>query len=236
MARTKKTYKKHRKGSYWATTKQKGGYNSNANHFASPNRTLAPNTKLVNLRFALAGGDVHQMESTTGDIINWKYAATDMFDPYVGGGGYQPRGFDQWMQFYRKYTVIGSKINVRFFFNENMLSTNKSMKVGVCLRDNSGTISSVADIAESPRANIKLLIGGNRPVHVSKGYSCKKFFGKQDPIDEDSLAGTQTSSPASNAFFTIVGFGLNSESSTCYFDGYIDYLAILHSPIVPSQS
>jgi len=46
--------------------------------------------------------------------IGWK--ANGMFDPYINVGGHQPRGFDQFMEQYKMFTVIGSKIAVQWVY------------------------------------------------------------------------------------------------------------------------
>ena len=39
-----------------------------------------------------------------------------MYDPYAGTGGHQPRGFDDFMGIYGKFTVLGSKCTAQFMY------------------------------------------------------------------------------------------------------------------------
>lgn len=53
--------------------------------------------------------------STIGGLVgvveSWNL--NSMYDPYVGVGGTQPRGFDQWMAFYKRYKVFKTEVRVR---------------------------------------------------------------------------------------------------------------------------
>lgn len=197
-------------------------------------QTLQPNRMLVKLRFAINDGDSHVMTSTTGSVTDYTYRANGMYDPYASAGGAQPRGYDQYMSLYRNFTVIGSKIHVTFFHSQT--GTVNPVKCAIILNDATTSISGTAQIGESPRSINKMLLGDSGPITLRKGFSAKKFFGIKNPLDEDDLSGTASADPAQAANFHICAFAPNAATQAIQFTGFIDYIAVLHSPIIPTQS
>lgn len=49
-------------------------------------------------------------------VIQHKFRANGLYDPNAEIGGHQPRGFDQFMDIYDTFTVLGSKISVSWMF------------------------------------------------------------------------------------------------------------------------
>lgn len=208
------------------------------NTFGRQLKTLQPNKIKAVLKFAINEGDVHSIASSTGSVVDWVYRANGCYDPYAGAGGQQPRGFDQYMALYRNFTVIGSKMFARFMYKDNNAAagTNAFMKVGVALQDGSSAISSQIALAEAARADTKILTSGQPPQRVTKTFSPRKFFSKPSVLTDDALSGTAAADPSEQAYFHLVGYALNSESATCYVDGWIDYVVVFHSPIAPPAS
>lgn len=199
-----------------------------------PIRNLAPNMKVVKLRYSLNNGDEHTLTSTTGSLAHFVYRANGMYDPYAGAGGNQPRGFDQYMALYRHFTVVYSKIFLEFYHASE--STSFPCKVGIYLRDTTTSLSTSQDIGEYPRIRQATLTEEASKIRISMGFNAKKFFQIRDPLDEDDLKGTSGADPTQQADFHIFGYALNSQSETPKFNGYIDYIAVLTHPILPTQS
>ena len=53
---------------------------------------------------------------TSNSTVNFAWAANDLFDPYIPLGGHQPRGFNELMAQYTKFTVKSSRISVTFYY------------------------------------------------------------------------------------------------------------------------
>lgn len=220
-------------------TRRQYGANTYKNQFSRPLRTLQPNTMKLVLRYAMNGGESHELASTTGAVVDYVYRANGLYDPYTGAGGAQPRGFDQYMALYRQFTVIGAKANMRFWYQDNAGASggvNETFKCAVILKDSSTAISSVSEVAESNHANVKLLVGGTQPCRISKGFSTRKYMSRPNPLDDSRLSGTASSDPADQSYFHVCAFAMNSQTSTCYVDGWIDYIVIFHGPFVPASS
>ena len=58
------------------------------------------------------------MEFTPGTTSTQQFQlrANGMFDPQTAVGGHQPRGFDEFMEAYDMFTVMGSKISCSWMY------------------------------------------------------------------------------------------------------------------------
>jgi len=199
-----------------------------------PITNLAPSARVVKLRFSINAGDANQIASSTGSIVSWPYRANGMYDCYAGAGGAQPRGFDQYMALYRHFCVHYSRIKLQFMMAAE--STSSPMKVRVYLRDTTTALASHQDIGEYPRTR-QIVLTREVPVgKVSMGFNARKFFHVKDPMDEPNLHGTSGADPTQAAAWNVFGYALNGVSETCIFTGYIDYIAVLNTPIQPTAS
>ena len=81
-----------------------------------------PDSKVVKMRYV----DQFTIDPGLGTAGHISLRANGLFDPYVPVGGHQPYSFDQYMEFYNRYTVLGSKITVTF-------SAGTQMTVGINL-------------------------------------------------------------------------------------------------------
>lgn len=200
--------------------------------FPIPN--LAAGARVVKLRFTINSGDSHTISSSTGSIVTYPYRANGMYDPYASAGGQQPRGFDQYMALFRHFTVHYSRIKLQFAMTGE--TSSNPMKVGVYLRDTTTALSSTQDIGEFPRTRQAMLTRDQPAAKISMGFNARKFFHVKDPGDETSLHGTAGSDPSQAAAFQVFGYALSSQSEDCIFTGYIDYIAVLHTPVLPAAS
>lgn len=218
-----------RRRTYW-----RGSQRTNA-ILKSKIHTLQPSSKLVRLRFSLNSGDAHALSSTTGSIASFTYRANDLYDPYAGAGGAQPRGFDEWMAFYRHFVVLGSQIVCKFTSPTPNATGEIPMRVAIVLADNSTAPSTTSMIAEHPRS-VNKIFGSNMVQTLVKRFSAKGFFSVKDPTDSDDLHGTAGASPSEQAYYHVLAFCLNGGSETVLVTGYIDYIVRLLHPTTPVQS
>lgn len=224
--RNRKNYHKKRQTVRYDPAPGRRGY------FPIPN--LAAGARVVKLRFSINQGDSHDLASSTGSIVNYAYRANGMYDPYAGAGGQQPRGYDQYMSLFRHFTVHYSRIKCQFFLGNE--STSSPMKVGLYLRDTTTALSTTQDIGEFMRTRQAVLTRQVPVAKLSLGFNCRKMFHVKDPGDDTSLQGTIGSDPSQQAAFHVFGYAVNSGTETASFTGYIDYIAVLHTPILPTAS
>lgn len=69
------------------------------------------------------------------------YRGNSIFDPNFTGVGHQPLGHDQWQAFYRRYRVIGSRVDIKFLAS----SAAAENLVGMLVPLNTSTVLSNAE-------------------------------------------------------------------------------------------
>ncbi len=176
-------------------------------------RTITPDSKLIKLRYAFTT----QMNPSSGGTAMLNVKANDLYQPSTGTGAHQPMGFDQIMQLYERFCVVGSKISVAFMTNQS----ERSAIVGIALR-NSTTAESVQDNTAG-QTNEGLLernrtkwtytapqAQGASIARVSQKFGLKKFFHLRsindnvgNARDEGSAWGLANASPTQLAFYNI---------------------------------
>lgn len=57
-----------------------------------------------------------EFSPTSTSVQQIKFRGNGCYDPYVTGSGHQPRGFDQFMEAYDKFTVVGSRCTAQFMY------------------------------------------------------------------------------------------------------------------------
>lgn len=178
------------------------------------------------------------LDPTAGTIAAHIFRANSLFDPDQSGLGHQPYGFDQLMQWYDHYTVIGSKMTAR-----PIPVGTPNVTPGVALIHLSDTLvqpfSSVDHMLESPGNSRWVTTGANpqNPMQraVRKGFSMRKFFNKK--LGEDDMQGTIASNPAEHAYFILMHGDISGNDPSPYtFQVTIDYIAVFTEPKILVQS
>lgn len=167
---------------------------------------------------------------------NHIFSANDLFDPDVTGTGHQPRGFDQLMGMFDHFTVIGSKITVKFMNSDSIV---QGVYCSVRLRDSVTVTGNLTTIREDPGVRSTILgasSSGRNMGTLTKGFSAKKFFGKP-PMGIDQAQGSATASPLEGAYYHI-NTASQASGSTNAIEAYvtIDYTAIFTEPKMPATS
>lgn len=234
MNGTKKSSRKKRKRTRWSTPKKQYedslAYAGNVLFNSTQINTPLPAKLKANFRYS----DKNQLNiGAAGIISNQVYNACSLFDPNFTGIGSQPRGFDQLMVLYRKYTVIGSKITVHFI----PVSTIGSYIAAINLKSLSTTEALMIDVAESSFSVIDSSNGTSRGPHKLMQTYSPKFTGNTNPLDDEELGGSVSTSPVNSSYYHV-----SAESATANDEGpigifvIIEYTAILHDPYRPAQS
>jgi len=187
------------------------------------------------LRFVLYEGQSHALISTAGVIsTDYVYRANDLYDPFAGAGGQQPRCFDQYMTLYRNFAVLGSKLTVNIGYGQAS-STSEDMICCVVLSDFTSSINNQQDAIEYSRSKYKFLSAGQDNKQLVSKYSYK-INGCQDIMDHDDLWGSSSGSPSKGWNFHIVGWCPSGSTETLKISGYIDYSVIFFHPVLPTAS
>lgn len=198
-----------------------------------------PDTKVARHRY------VHQFKvGCTGNTQiskSYQFVANGMYDPDPAVGGQQPKGFDEMMNIYNHYHVIGSKAKVRLV--QSNIDSTESMMWGVKLTDTRSVAGygpldslSLEDIVETKGIKMKLLntnSGYAQPNTanqvITQTYSPTRVHGKAFTMT-DRNQGDAASNPSEATYFEIVVVPTLSNVSAVNQDQYfivsIDYIVV----------
>jgi hypothetical protein len=127
------------------------------------------------------------------------FSLNSLFDPYVTGVGHQPAGFDEMMNLFRYYVVVGARAHITF---QNTDSTNEALVVS-SVSTTSTPLTELQNVVENGRCNYQLLskAGDSRSItDMRLAVSIPAEMGPKDPIDNPDLWGTSSASPISQLF------------------------------------
>lgn len=198
-------------------------------------RSIRGEHEVHKLRFAINGGTMFQLTSTSGALATPKvYRANDVYDPYFTGAGSQPRQFDQIMARFRHFVVLGSKIVTIWSYGVGS-STSNSMTCALTLKDGTTAISDAKDLIEHPRSRFKTISAETDSCTVVSKYSWR-INGISAPLDDNSLWGTVAASPTSQYYYHLNAYSPNGGTEDAWVTGYIDYTVVFFQAIEPAAS
>jgi len=179
------------------------------------------------------------LNPAVGVAADYVFSANGCYDPDITGVGSQPYGFDQMMQFFDHYTVIGSRCVVECA-NNNSTTPEYAM---IMLRDNATSYSGTApaSVLMEPGSVRQLLAqAGSAPTvgTLAMGFSAKKFFSKNDILGEETYQGTVGSNPADQAYFHVLLIPQNTtdDLGANVLNVTIDYQVIFTEPKILAPS
>lgn len=169
---------------------------------------------------------------------SYVFSANGIYDPNISGIGHQPIGFDQIMNFYDHYIVLGSKISVKFRNQD----TSNSFIVGITLSDDNVEIPNASRLIENGRCRWTMLDPANSNYgSISKQLQMKcnpnKFLGRSNPLSDPELKGSISTNPTEQAFWHIFAEppNLNDGGSVELFV-VVEYLVAYIEPKILIQS
>ncbi len=211
-------------------------------------RTITPDSKMVRLRYA----ETFQLNPGSGATAMAHIKCNDLYAPSTLSGAHQPLGFDQVMQLYERFCVVGSKISCAFQLNQD---TSVTGIVGVAVR-NTDTDESVQDTGAVQtneglleRNRTKWTYTGNTmngaPIaRVSQKFGTKKFFhvstinsNAGNQRDEGTLWGTASASPTTLAYYNIFAAPFaDSADISATVRIVVEYTAVFQGRVLLGQS
>lgn len=193
--------------------------------------TIVPRKHICKLRYHNYGGSVNPGVGTTGALV---FTCNGLADPYISGGGHQPRGFDQWMAFYEKYTVVSAKITTRFVCRGTGTGGLHQAICGIHCDDNATLLNTdvryYTELAKGPHTVLGWADGSAAIRTLSRKISIKKYFNNKSMLNEAQFVGTSTTNPTDQVYFHVyVGPLVPSDDPiavTC--DNHIEYVVVFH--------
>lgn len=179
--------------------------------------------------------DTDVLNPGAGTIDTDTYGANCLWDPFLGAGGHQPRGWDELIALYNHCTVIGSRIAVQWA-NED---PNNSMVVGIALRAGTNTETSINDYIEQGNCTYSILGSrdGGGEVKTSHYKFNNKFLGISHPMSETALRNNISSNPSELATYQLfAGSPVGTDTSPCQYQLTIEYRVVFTEPKAVIQS
>lgn len=171
-----------------------------------------------------------------GIAADYVISANGLFDPNVTGVGHQPIGFDQMMQMYNHYTVIGAKLTAIF----SSIDTVYEQIVGIAQVADATAITNGQEAVENGLVTFKMLQQAGTAkqiVQMTSPLSIGKFMGRRSILSEDDFRGTSLSNPTEQAYFHLISYhGGAVDISGCRLDIVVDYITVFTEPKYLSQS
>lgn len=170
-----------------------------------------------------------------GTADSYVFSANGIYDPNISGIGHQPIGFDQIMNFYDHFVVLGSKITVSFVSGD----TNYTNIVGITLQDSPTEIPNATRLIENGRcrwtqltpANTSFGGAGAGPRRLTMKCNPSKFLGRTKPLADSELKGSASSNPQEQAYWHVFAEPNSSNDGNnieCHI--VIDYLVAYIEP------
>lgn len=160
------------------------------------------------------------------------FRANSLFDPDFTSTGHQPMGFDQYMQLYSRYTVVGSKITITASPSDDT-SLNSTAIVGVYMSSDSGFPVPISTLIESEKSRYKVIQLSENALPISTKYSVKKQQGIKNIMDNYELSGTVIANPVIQDYFHVFAAGINSlqDPSRISVQVHISYFVVFSDPL-----
>lgn len=165
------------------------------------------------------------------------FSANGLYDPNITAAGHQPRGFDQIMQLYDHYVVIGAKLTVHCGPQPSVDSYARMC--GIALFDNATAKTNVTDYYEAgTKSKLKQCLAENPlPVTVSLKCNPNKYLGRSKPMADPDLKGSDSSNPTEQCYFHFFSDALQGvDSGALYFNALVEYTAVFIEPKQPTES
>lgn len=145
----------------------------------------------------------------SGVPAQYNFRANSIYDPNLSSTGGQPMGRDQFEIVYDHYTVIGSRMKVKFYTSGDY-KQNVAMWVGGRLQDAASSYSNLPYLLEQPGTKGKMLMtgtyDGRQTSDIILNYSPKKMFrlGKGSIVGNPRICAQQGANPEEDAVFSVI--------------------------------
>lgn len=152
--------------------------------------------------------DLDMSSLTSGVGVQHRFRANSLYAPSYDSVGHQPRAFDELAQIYDHYTVVGSKLHVRFNMDTDVLA-NVGFYCFANLQDTANSLPTLLDMCEARKSNCKYMsrnTTGSNPVSLTVKYSPYKMFGipkKDSLINNSRLTSGTTTNPLEDAIYSV---------------------------------
>lgn len=198
-------------------------------------RSVQPRKKMIRVK----ASNYWTIANTSGAMSQITCSGNSIYNPFHSGSTQQPLGFDQWAALYNYGTVVGSKVHVTIHNGSSSAIVYGIYPAQVAQQDTN--LGNYEYYRELQGTKSRLLSPDMDHGYLSNTVSVKKHLSIKNPMDDDlirtRLAGTP-SDPTNEFFWHIFVQPADQASTTSGIDVIVEveYLVILHDPIIPSRS
>lgn len=198
---------------------KKRGYNTVSVYGRSQHKNAGVTTYHVKKVYALPFPSIFwckivYAESLTAAVEQqtYQFALNDLYDTNVTGTGAQGMYFDQLMAVYKRFCVIGAKVELRFATPTN--DTKIVIRPSSSSTADAATVTGVTTSEVRPNSICKINTPNGNGVYMKAYYSIHKIWGvsRGKILDEDAYTGTSSSSPSSKTYFNITSAPMDGSS------------------------
>ena len=254
MSQVSKGTKRPRSGSSRSTGGRRRQRAANRRMTVPRNRLNFPQSLRTKLRYTCK---VEYPLTSTSAVVR-TIRANDLFDPEFALGGHQPRGFDEMMEVYDKYTVMGSKISASFMY-DGYNGPSETGSTGALIQTISSAQSTPPQTPALPPCAVgvhtgtEVLAAGTAEEQMEKERTSwsyvtpqsgvitrsasatqKAFFGKKAIVGAEGYTGTKTSGVDNDLYFEVWAARLNGgyNAGTVKIVGFItvEYDSVFTEP------
>lgn len=200
-------------------------------------RGVFPLSIMKKLRYC----DTISMNPAAANRVYHAFRCNNIYDPDLTGTGHQPRGFDQMALFYNHYSVVGSKITVRYIPTVAKSTNSTPSWLWVTTSTSSDPLASEAvdsTLWEGGMWKNRTVVRGgddNNTIKIpttSASFSAKKFFKCKSIVGNTPYRAAVTGAPTEEAYFTIYtqSCAPSTDAPSYDFEVTVDYIVVFTEP------
>lgn len=201
--------------------KQRAAWKRNRMVSVPRNKLAFPQSMKTTLRYVTR----QDFAPTSETAIQAIFLANGVYDPQYAMGGHQPRGFDQFMDVYKTFTVIGSKISVSWMFEgydgpsttatagnlvkevgydgSNQIPALSPLVCGLHKGTEELTAGSVATQMEKDRTVWTFINGQTGHKTLRGSLKTSDFYGKGKLIGAEGYTGSASADPTEQIYWEL---------------------------------
>nr|AGA18430.1 hypothetical protein [uncultured marine virus] len=187
------------------------------------NKMAFPQSMATTLRYC----EAVTFNLNNSNVSTFTFRANDLFDPSFTGTGHQPRGFDELMAVYNKFTVKASRISVHWTYSGYLgpvtADATKAQSQSIQSVGSPTTVSACPPLVGLIQKSTETAMGVGTPyqqmekervswVHITPSEGGKTaraklatsdFFGKDFLVGADGYTGTAGAGPTNQLYYHI---------------------------------
>lgn len=187
------------------------------------NRLAFPQSMKTRLRYV----ERCEFSPQNSNVLAVNFLANGLFDPRTALGGHQPRGFDEFMNIYETFTVLGSSCSVSFMYEgydgpsvtattgnleKTVLAPSISPQAPalspmVCLLHKGTEVlagGTAANQMEKDRTQWTYINGQSKHSTLSSKLKTSDFFGKEAVVGAEGYTGSEIADPKEQVLWQIL--------------------------------